>query len=118
MLSYTETNDDFVNVSDIKTETLGAFYNSIEAERHQQFVDFILKKIKSPTTTYKLEIHSLMSNEPWYNNLLETYTNAFHPELSHTNNLEPIYPLNHNKKFEALYDDIDTSTKHLESLTL
>ena len=110
MLTYTESNDDFVNISDIKTDILGAFYSINEAERHQQFVDFIMKKIKTSNFKYRFDIHSLMTNEPNYNSLLTTYTNAFHPDIVPINNPGSTYPLNHDKEFEALYQDIYNST--------
>ena len=70
MLTYIESNDDFVNISDIKTNILGVFYNIIEAEKHQEMVKFIMKKIITSYTHFKFEIHPLTTNEPNYNNLL------------------------------------------------
>jgi len=110
MLSYTESENEFVNITNIKSEILGVFYNSIEAEKHQQLVKFIIKKTKDPSLKYITEIHPLTTNEPNYTHLLSTYTNAFHPELSPDNDItNQIYPKTHDKEFEALYNDLDIS---------
>lgn len=101
LLTYTEPLDDFVNISDIHSEILGAFSSIDEAERHKQLVEFMLKKIKDLNTKYIFKISPVYINEPSYQLILDRYITRYHPEISNNT-----YPTHTEEAFNAVYDDI------------